>query len=201
MAAAVTQTGAHAEAKAGGRPFGWYGMVFFLASEAFFFANLIAAYLYLRVEHGASYLEKEKLNIPLAAVNTVILVSSSFVLTWALGGLKRGNNRRLAIGIGLTLLLGLTFLGVQAYEYMALVSEGLTPSVEHLRLGVLHAHWLPLRPRQLRRAAAARVSLPLDARPLHRRTSLRPDGDGDVLALRRRRLGDPVPDIVYYCVG
>jgi heme/copper-type cytochrome/quinol oxidase subunit 3 len=128
MAAAVTQTGAHAEAKAGGRPFGWYGMVFFLASEAFFFANLIAAYLYLRVEHGASYLEKEKLNIPLAAVNTVILVSSSFVLTWAVGGLKRGNNRRLAIGIGLTLLLGLTFLGVQGYEYMTLVGEGLTVS-------------------------------------------------------------------------
>jgi heme/copper-type cytochrome/quinol oxidase subunit 3 len=128
MAAAVTQTGAHAEAKAEGRPFGWYGMVFFLASEAFFFANLIASYLYLRVEHGASFLDKEKLNIPLAAVNTVILVSSSFVLMWALGGLKRGDNRRLAIGIALTALLGLIFLGVQGYEYMALVDEGLTVS-------------------------------------------------------------------------
>jgi cytochrome c oxidase subunit 3 len=128
MAAAVTQTGAHAEAKAEGRPFGWYGMVFFLASEAFFFANLIASYLYLRVEHGASFLDKEKLNIPLAAVNTVVLVSSSFVLMWALGGLKRGDNRRLAIGIALTALLGLIFLGVQGYEYMALVDEGLTVS-------------------------------------------------------------------------
>jgi heme/copper-type cytochrome/quinol oxidase subunit 3 len=128
MAAAVTQTGAHAEAKAEGRPFGWYGMVFFLASEAFFFANLIAAYLYLRVEHGSSYTEKELLNIPLVIVNTVILVSSSFVLTWAVGGLKRGNNRRLAIGIGLTALMGLIFLSVQAYEYMALVNEGLTVS-------------------------------------------------------------------------
>jgi len=128
MAAAVTQTGAHAEAKAEGRPFGWYGMVFFLASEAFFFANLIAAYLYLRVEHGSSYAEKDLLNIPLVIVNTVILVSSSFVLTWAVGGLKRGNNRRLAIGIGLTALLGLTFLSVQAYEYMELVNEGLTVS-------------------------------------------------------------------------
>jgi heme/copper-type cytochrome/quinol oxidase subunit 3 len=127
MAAAVTQTGAHAEAKAQGRPFGWYGMVFFLASEAFFFANLIAAYLYLRVEHGSSYAEKELLNIPLVIVNTVILVSSSFVLTWAVGGLKRGNNRRLAIGIMLTALMGLIFLSVQAYEYMALGNEGLTP--------------------------------------------------------------------------
>jgi heme/copper-type cytochrome/quinol oxidase subunit 3 len=128
MTAAVTQTGAHAEAKAEGRPFGWYGMVFFLASESFFFANLIAGYLYLRVEHGSSYAEKELLNIPLVIVNTVILVSSSFVLTWAVGGLKRGNNRRLAIGIGLTALMGLIFLSVQAYEYMALVSEGLTVS-------------------------------------------------------------------------
>jgi heme/copper-type cytochrome/quinol oxidase subunit 3 len=128
MAAAVTQSGAHAEAKAEGRPFGWYGMVFFLASESFFFANLIASYLYLRVEHGVSYLEKEKLNIPLAAVNTTILVASSFVLTWAVGGLRRGNNRRLAIGIGLTALLGAIFLSVQGYEYMALGNEGLTPS-------------------------------------------------------------------------
>ena len=128
MSVAATQTGAHAEAKAEGRPFGWYGMVFFLASESFFFANLIAAYLYLRVEHGASYLEKEKLNIPLAATNTVVLVASSFVLTWAMGGLKRGNNRRLAIGIALTLLLGLIFLSVQGYEYMTLVGEGLTVS-------------------------------------------------------------------------
>ena len=36
-----------------GRPFGWYGMVFFLASEAVFFANLIASYLYLRVHAGS----------------------------------------------------------------------------------------------------------------------------------------------------
>jgi heme/copper-type cytochrome/quinol oxidase subunit 3 len=127
MTAAVTQTGAHAEAKAEGRPFGWYGMVFFLASEAFFFANLIAAYLYLRVGHGAAYADKEKLNIPLVIVNTVILVSSSFVLTWAVGGLKRGDNRRLAIGIGLTALMGAMFLSIQGYEYMALVNEGLTP--------------------------------------------------------------------------
>jgi heme/copper-type cytochrome/quinol oxidase subunit 3 len=127
MAAAVTQTGAHAEAKAEGRPFGWYGMVFFLASEAFFFANLIAAYLYLRVEHGAAYAEKSLLNIPLVIVNTVILVSSSFVLTWAVGGLRRGNNRRLAIGVILTALMGLIFLSVQAFEYMALGNEGLTP--------------------------------------------------------------------------
>jgi heme/copper-type cytochrome/quinol oxidase subunit 3 len=127
MAAAVTQTGAHAEAKAEGRPFGWYGMVFFLASEAFFFANLIAAYLYLRVEHGAPFADKDKLNIPLVIVNTVILVSSSFVLTWAVGGLRRGNNRRLAIGVILTALMGLIFLSVQAFEYMALGNDGLTP--------------------------------------------------------------------------
>jgi heme/copper-type cytochrome/quinol oxidase subunit 3 len=127
MTAAVTQTGAHAEAKAEGRPFGWYGMVFFLASESFFFANLIAAYLYLRVEHGVSYAEKEKLNIPLAATNTLILVASSFVLMWALGGLRRGDNRRLAIGIGLTALMGIIFLSVQGYEYMSLGADGLTP--------------------------------------------------------------------------
>src|SRR5579864_889078 len=81
-----------AVAVAEARPLGWYGMVFFIASEAVFFANLIAAYLYLHVHAGPQWptLDLDKV---LAAVNTVILVSSSFVLTFAARSLNRGNRR------------------------------------------------------------------------------------------------------------
>jgi cytochrome c oxidase subunit III len=116
---ATTQQPEHA---AEGRPFAWYGMVFFLASEAVFFANLIASYLYLRVFNGGDWppkidhLTKPEVLIP--SINTVILLSSSFVMHWAVTGIKKGNKSRLAWGLGLTALMGAVFLGGQAYEYV-----------------------------------------------------------------------------------
>lgn len=104
-----------------GRPFAWYGMVFFLASEAVFFANLIASYLYLRVRAGAwpptiDHLTRPEITIPL--INSVILVSSSFVMHYAVTSIKKGNKNGLTIGLGITALMGAIFLGGQAYEYL-----------------------------------------------------------------------------------
>lgn len=109
----------HEEGEAPTRGFGWYGMVFFLASEAVFFANLIAAYLYLRVRAGAwpppgSNITLEKL---LPGINTVILLSSSFPMHMAARAIGRGDKGRLKVGLGLTALLGAIFLSIQAYEY------------------------------------------------------------------------------------
>ena len=103
-----------------GRSFGWYGMVFFLASEAVFFANLIAAYLYLRVRSGAwpptvEHLTRPDILIP--GINTIILLSSSFPMHFAARAIGKGDKRGLTIGLGLTALLGAIFLGGQAYEY------------------------------------------------------------------------------------
>ena len=104
-----------------GRPFAWYGMVFFLASEAVFFANLIASYLYLRVRAGAwpptlDHLTRPEIAIPL--INSVILVSSSFVMHYAVSSIRKGNKRGLTIGLGVTALMGIIFLSGQAYEYL-----------------------------------------------------------------------------------
>lgn len=104
-----------------GRPFAWYGMVFFLASEAVFFANLIASYLYLRVRAGAwpptfDHLTRPEITIPL--INSVILISSSFVMHYAVSSIRKGNKRGLTIGLGFTALMGIIFLSGQAYEYL-----------------------------------------------------------------------------------
>ncbi len=109
------------------RGIGWYGMVFFLASEAFFFANLIASYLYLRVRNGPME-GTQHLNIYLAAVNTVVLLSSSFPMHWAASGIAKGNRRRLAIGLILTATLGAIFVSGQMVEYGLLINEGLGPA-------------------------------------------------------------------------
>ncbi|HET9111486.1 MAG TPA: heme-copper oxidase subunit III [Ktedonobacterales bacterium] len=109
------------ESEPQGRSFGWYGMVFFLASEAVFFANLIAAYLYLRVRAGAwpptaEHLTRPEVLIP--GINTLILLSSSFPMHFAARAITKGDKRGLTIGLGLTALLGSIFLGGQAYEYV-----------------------------------------------------------------------------------
>jgi heme/copper-type cytochrome/quinol oxidase subunit 3 len=103
-----------------GRSFGWYGMVFFLASEAVFFANLIASYLYLRVRAGAwpptaEHLARPEILIP--GINTIILLSSSFPMHFAARAISKNDKRGLVVGLGLTALLGAIFLGGQAYEY------------------------------------------------------------------------------------
>jgi len=51
------------------------------------------------------------------ALNTLILLSSGATLTWAHWGLLKENRSQLTIGLAVTVLLGVTFLGFQAYEY------------------------------------------------------------------------------------
>lgn len=119
MSTAISEE-ALAEHEPQGRSFGWYGMVFFLASEAVFFANLIASYLYLRVRAGAwpptaEHLTRPEILIP--GINTIILLSSSFPMHFAGRAAAKGDRRGLVVGLGLTALLGAIFLGGQAYEY------------------------------------------------------------------------------------
>jgi cytochrome c oxidase subunit III len=57
------------------------------------------------------------------ALNTVILLSSAVTVTWAHWGLKKGNRRQLVIGLILTILLGATFEGFQAHEYIEAYTE------------------------------------------------------------------------------
>jgi heme/copper-type cytochrome/quinol oxidase subunit 3 len=127
MSASLSTGARQTERAIKSRGIGWYGMVFFLASEAFFFANLIASYLYLRVCNGPMA-GTEHLNVTLAAINTVILLSSSFPMHWAATGITKGDRRRLATGLILTAILGAIFVGGQIAEYLLLINEGLDPA-------------------------------------------------------------------------
>ena len=51
------------------------------------------------------------------AINTLILLSSGATVTYAHWGLKVENNKKLIIGLALTIALGLLFVCLQAYEY------------------------------------------------------------------------------------
>lgn len=55
------------------------------------------------------------MGIPL--LNTILLLSSGATLTWAHWGMLANNRKQLVLGLFLTVALGLTFIGFQAYEY------------------------------------------------------------------------------------
>ncbi|HBA35143.1 MAG TPA: cytochrome c oxidase subunit 3 [Gammaproteobacteria bacterium] len=55
------------------------------------------------------------MGIPL--LNTILLLTSGATITWAHHGLKHNNQKVLVVGLILTIALGATFMGFQAYEY------------------------------------------------------------------------------------
>jgi len=63
----------------------------------------------------------------LPLINTMLLVSSSFTVSFAHHGIKEGDRAKLTQWLALTVALGITFLFVQAYEYYHAYTElGLT---------------------------------------------------------------------------
>ncbi len=110
-----------------GRGINWWGMIFFIASEALIFANLIAAYLYLEIRSGSWRLpdgSPPDWRYPL--VNTFILLASSIPIRFAGAAIAKGNRRNLIIGLCATIFLGAFFLGGQIVEYFTLFGEHFT---------------------------------------------------------------------------
>jgi cytochrome c oxidase subunit 3 len=96
------------------------GMFLFIASEAMLFGSFFTAYFFVRVVNPDAQpwpLPPFHLPVFVAGVNTVILLTSSFTMHWALQAIKRGNRAGLQAGLVLTLGLGLVFLLTQAREY------------------------------------------------------------------------------------
>jgi len=109
-----------------------YGMILFIASEVMFFVAWFWAFFdasifsnetiqQLRVAFtGGVWPPKgtevlDPLNLPL--LNTLILLTSGTTVTWAHHALLHNDRKGLKMGLLLTILLGLTFTSVQAWEY------------------------------------------------------------------------------------
>ncbi|MGN6703475.1 MAG: cytochrome c oxidase subunit 3, partial [Burkholderiaceae bacterium] len=56
--------------------------------------------------------------VPIPTINTALLLSSGVTLTIAHHALRAGHRSKTALWLALTILLGATFMGFQAYEYM-----------------------------------------------------------------------------------
>ena len=98
----------------GPRAFGWWGMVWLIATEATLFAALIASYFYLRFRSGPEWppdgIEDPTLGLPL--VMSAILLSSTIPVHLAEKAAERGDQGRLRWGLGIGFALGAVFLGI-----------------------------------------------------------------------------------------
>jgi cytochrome c oxidase subunit 3 len=95
------------------------GMLLFIASEIMLFGSFFTIYFFVRVVADPPVWPPHGFHLPVfvAGVNTVILLTSSFTMHWALQAIKRGSRAGLQAGLVLTLALGLTFLLTQIREY------------------------------------------------------------------------------------
>ncbi|MFP8956890.1 cbb3-type cytochrome c oxidase subunit I [Natrialbaceae archaeon A-CW3] len=100
------------------------GVWFFLASDVMVFGAIIGAFVFLRLHLGWG----EWTTVPPAAwpglLNTYVLLTSSFTVVLALVMAERGNKKGLFSALSATMLLGLTFMGVKAWEYSSKFAEG-----------------------------------------------------------------------------
>ena len=106
------------------------GIWLFLASEVMLFGALFSSYILLRVAAPTWPHGYEHLNIPLALLNTVVLISSSvtMVMSWASLMMKDfGKYKRY---MGITILCAFIFLIVKSIEYGAKFEHHLFPSTD-----------------------------------------------------------------------
>jgi cytochrome c oxidase subunit 3 len=102
---------------------GKLGMWSFLAGDAMTFGAGIAAYGALRIGNPNWPSPADYLGITTTAVMTFILICSSLTMVEALSGIQRGNQAKFRNFMALTVLGGLIFLGMQAFEWHHLIGE------------------------------------------------------------------------------
>ena len=120
-------------------------MWLFLASECLFFGSLIAAYLVYRGDHEVpcragdlaacvfptdrtvNGVEYEGLfDIPFTSVSAFVLLMSSVSMVLSLAAIQRGDQRGFRVWLMTTALLGIVFVGGQAFEFTEFHEKGLS---------------------------------------------------------------------------
>ena len=124
MADALT-TGANPEQAS---PFavGWQKLMMwiFIVTDGLLFAGFLAAYGFARLASPQWPDQFEVFHIGFISVMTFVLISSSATMASAVEAAQRGARARVSWFLLLTILGGVVFLGMQAYEWTSIIHEG-----------------------------------------------------------------------------
>jgi len=107
---------------------GKLGMWLFLASEVMLFGGMFSAYVFLRTGSSDWPRGADVLNVPLATLNTVLLITSSMTMVMAWLALKLNDFGKFRRFLVITIALGTGFLLIKSYEYYDKISHDHLPS-------------------------------------------------------------------------
>jgi cytochrome c oxidase subunit 3 len=105
------------------------GMWLFLFTEIILFGTLFIAYaVYLHLYKGDFQTGSNMLDVPIGAVNTLILLTSSLTMAISIGALRRGNKSLCLATLGATLLFAFAFLVIKGFEWSAKFHHDIYPN-------------------------------------------------------------------------
>ena len=123
------------------------GVWVFLMSEILIFGSLIVAYVFVRLSSGSWPVATQVHNVTLGMTNTIVLLTSSLAMIFALVSIRAGNIKGLKIGLIGTFVLGAAFLLIKLgiewptyYRNGFTVSSGLPGSTYFMLTGLHAAH-------------------------------------------------------------
>ena len=100
------------------------GFWIYLMTDCVLFASLFATYAVL---HGSTFggpSSKDLFDLPFVLIETLLLLTSSFTVGLAILGLHQGSRKQVLVWLGVTFVLGVSFLVMELTEFAKLAGEG-----------------------------------------------------------------------------
>lgn len=117
------------------------GLWVFLASEILFFGALFTTYAAYRAQAPVAFAQAvEENTFWWGSANTVVLLTSSFLVALAVHSLRHAKSRAAYRLVFCTALLGVVFLVIKGYEYYDHFHHGIFPGGQ--------GHWFQEKPRE-----------------------------------------------------
>jgi cytochrome c oxidase subunit 3 len=108
------------------------GMWLFLATELLLFSGLFTLYAVFRSLYLPLFLEGQKeLDSIIGLINTLVLFIGGLTAISAIAAARKNNQVHLKLFLIITILSGLTFLGIKGFEYSIKFHHGLFFGMEH----------------------------------------------------------------------
>jgi len=112
------------------------GMWTFIATEVLFFGGLLLAYCVYRIGDPEGFAEAARhTKIVIGTINTAVLLTSSFLVAWAVTAARLRQGRMAGLLLGFAAVLGLAFLALKGVEYAKEYDEHLIPRLDFAYAG------------------------------------------------------------------
>jgi nitric oxide reductase NorE protein len=103
------------------------GLWIFIAGDTFLFALFFTCFIVQRASNVALYLESQRaLDTTIGAVNTVLLLTASWLVVMAVGAARRGLQSTVVGCLSAAIACGGAFAAAKVYEYHAKIAHGVT---------------------------------------------------------------------------